>query len=149
MSATLHLAGPDDLPKLTKLVAAFHAEHAIEMDPLKRETVLKPICDGIPQAVAYLVGPKVSPLGYVILTIGYSVEFGGYDSWLDEIYVRPNVRGRGIGGEVLLQLGKTMSEAGVKAMFLEADPQNESALRLYQRSGFQPRDRYQTLVKPL
>ncbi len=149
MSAALHIAGPDDLNKLAALVARFHDEHKLDMTDEARLAALKPICDGIPQAVAYLIGPKAAPMGYIILSIGYSVEMGGFDCFVDELFLRPSVRGRGIGTEALLSLSKTMASADVKAMFLEVDAQDTRLVGLYKRIGFKDRERYNLMVKEL
>jgi len=41
------------------------------------------------------------PIGYLILTLGYSVEYGGRDGFIDELYLVPAARGRGVGGKLL------------------------------------------------
>lgn len=147
MTAALRLARPDDLDRLMALVAAFHSESGIEQDDEKRRTALAPLLDGIPHGCIYLIGPGRAPLGYVILTFGWSVEFGGMDAFVDEIYIRPAVRGRGIATEVLHDLPKALAEAGLTALHLEVDRTNESAQKLYLRSGFKPRDRYMLMSK--
>jgi ribosomal protein S18 acetylase RimI-like enzyme len=142
VSAALHLAGPDDLDRLDALVAAFHAEAGIALPDAARRAGLAPLLDGIPHGAAYLIGPARAPIGYVVVTFGWSVEYGGLDGIIDEIYVRPPVRGRGIAGEVLLSLPRALAAAGVKALHLEVDRNDAAAQRLYQRAGFAPRDGY-------
>ncbi len=149
MTAALRLARPDDLDRLMGLVSAFHSESGIAQDDDKRRTALAPLLEGIPHGCIYLIGPGRAPLGYVILTFGWSVEFGGMDAFVDEIYIRPAVRGRGIATEVLHDLPKALAEAGLTALHLEVDRTNESAHKLYLRSGFKPRDRYMLMSKML
>lgn len=71
------------------------------------------------------------------------------DGFVDEIFIRPAVRGRGLATEVLIELPKTLGQAGIKALHLEVDRQNESAQRLYQRTRFQPRESYMLMTKLL
>jgi len=149
MSTALHLAKPDDLDRLTALVAAFHSEQGIEQTDTARRTGLTPLLEGIPHGVAYLIGPARAPIGYVIVTFGWSVEFGGLDGFIDEIYLRRAVRGRGIASEVLMSLPKALSQAGVRGLHLEVDRTNETAQRLYARAGFTARDRYMLMSKRL
>ncbi|MEM1004157.1 MAG: N-acetyltransferase [Pseudomonadota bacterium] len=149
MSAALRLARPQDLDRLLALVSAFHAESGIAQDVDQTRAALLPLLEGIPHGCVYLIGPGRAPLGYIILTFGWSVEFGGMDGFVDEIYIRPAVRGRGIATEVLLDLPKALAEAGLTALHLEVDRTNETAQRLYQRTGFKPRDRYILMSKPL
>ncbi|KIC44586.1 acetyltransferase [Ruegeria sp. ANG-S4] len=149
MTAALRLARPDDLDRLMNLVAAFHDESGIEQDQESRRAALSPLLEGIPHGCIYLIGPGRAPLGYIILTFGWSVEFGGMDAFVDEIYIRPAVRGRGIATEVLHDLPKALADAGLMALHLEVDRTNEAAHKLYIRSGFKPRDRYMLMSKKL
>ncbi|WP_299637276.1 N-acetyltransferase [uncultured Ruegeria sp.] len=149
MSAALRLARPEDLDRLMALVTAFHTEAGLAQDPDQTRNALTPLLEGIPHGCVYLIGPGRAPLGYIILTFGWSVEFGGMDGFVDEIYIRPAVRGRGIATEVLLALPKALSEAGLTALHLEVDRNNEAAQNIYLRTGFKPRDRYMLMSKLL
>ena len=149
MSASLRLARPDDLDRLMSLVAAFHTEAGIAQDSDKRRDALLPLLQGIPHGCVYLIGPSRAPLGYLILTFGWSVEFGGMDAFVDEIYIRPAIRGRGIATEVLLDLPKALAGAGLTALHLEVDRTNEAAQKLYLRTGFEARERYMLMSKKL
>ena len=149
MSAALHLARPEDINRVLALVAAFHAEEGLESTDEARYAALMPLLEGIPHGCIYLIGPARAPLGYVIVTFGWSVEFGGMDGFVDEIFIRPAVRGRGIASEVLIELPKALAAAGLTALHLEVDRENETAQRLYTRTGFRPRDRYMLMSKTL
>ena len=149
MSAALHLAKPEHLDTLVALCAAFHAEMQIEQTDEGRAAGLRPLLEGSPYGAAYLIGPTRAPIGYVVITFGWSVEFGGLDGFVDEIYVRPGVRGRGIASEVLISLPQALSGAGLRALHLEVDRADEATQRLYQKTGFQSRDRYMLMTRPL
>jgi len=149
MSAALNLAQPGDLDKVLTLVSAFHAESAIDSTDDSRRAGVEPLLSGIPYGAVYLIGPARAPIGYIIVTFGWSVELGGMDAFVDELYIRPAVRRRGIAGEVLSTLPAALSEAGVKALHLEVDRDNETAQKLYLRSRFKARDRYMLMTKVL
>jgi ribosomal protein S18 acetylase RimI-like enzyme len=149
MSAALHLAGPADLDRLCALVGAFHAEEGLASTEEARHAAIAPLLDGIPHGAAYLIGPTRAPVGYVILSFGWSLEFGGLDAYLDEIYLRPAVRGRGIASETLTALPGALAGGGIRAMHLEVDKGNEPAKRLYARLGFKAREGYMLMSKRL
>lgn len=149
MSTALHLASLDDLDRLTALVRAFQEESGFAQTEDRRRAVLRPLLEGIPHGCAYLIGPARAPLGYVIVTFGWSVEFGGLDGFIDELYIRPPVRGRGIATDVLISLPKALAAAGMKALHLEVDRSNDTAQRLYQRTGFRLRDGYHLMTRKL
>ncbi len=149
MSAVLTLATPDHFDRLDALVAAFHVEEGITLSAEARANGIKPLLEGIPHGAAYLIGPPRAPIGYIIVTFGWSVEFGGMDGFIDEIYIRPGVRGRGVASEVLLSLPRALAGGGVKALHLEVGTENTTAQRLYARAGFRLRDGYHLMTRRL
>ncbi len=149
MSAALTLGAPDHLEKLVALVAAFHAEEGIEMSDEARRNGLGPLLDGIPHGAVYLIGPPRAPIGYIVITFGWSVEFGGLDAIIDELYIRPGVRGRGIASEALIALPRALAGAGLRAIHLEVARDNAAAIKLYRRAGFHERDKYMFMSKGL
>jgi ribosomal protein S18 acetylase RimI-like enzyme len=145
--STLQLARPDDLEKLLPLVAAFHAFQGIEQSEEARRAALMPLLEGTPHGVAYLIGPRVAPVGYIVVSFGYSVELGGLDGFIDEFFIREKVRRRGMGSEVLLTLLPALESHGVKALHLEVSRNNPDARRLYARAGFRPREQFHLMTR--
>jgi ribosomal protein S18 acetylase RimI-like enzyme len=82
-------------------------------------------------------------VGYATICFGFSVEFGGRDAFLDELYLRPAARGHGLGARVLDALATELAALGVVALHLEVMPDNP-ANRLYARAGFKDRGRLMT-----
>lgn len=79
------------------------------------------------------------PRGFVM----FSVESGRYGQdvsrgVVDNLYVRPGARDRGIGAELLAAAERTLREAGVDAVSLDAMAGNEGARRFYRRHGYAP-----------
>lgn len=147
MSAALTLAGPVHLERLDALVAAFHIEHGIRLEAQARRDGLGPLLEGSPHGAIYLIGPPRAPIGYVVVTFGWSLEFGGLDGFIDEIYVRPGVRGRGIASETLQSLPRALAGAGLKALHLEVSRDAEDIQRLYTRAGFSTRPDYMLMTR--
>ena len=142
MTAALHLCKTDDLERVLPLMGQFHDEMGFGLDEAHRSRALAPLLGGAPHGAVYLIGPTKAPIGYLVVSFGWSIEFGGLDAMLDEIYLRPSVRSRGIGTEVLHQLMNALREAGVTGLSLEVDAANGAAARFYRKAGFTPRDRY-------
>ena len=138
----LHIAQIDDLEKLLPLVEGFHAHHGVEMSSEERLAALQPLLEGIPHGVCYLIGPRKAPVGYIVVSFGYSVERGGIDGTIDEFFIREKVRKRGMGSEVLMTLLPALREHGIKALHLEVDQADENVQRLYKKAGFETRERY-------
>ena len=74
-------------------------------------------------------------VGYAVVSWGWSIEIGGLDVVLDEIYVRP--KGLGIGGELFAVAEAACRDVGAKRVFLETEPHNERARRWYASFGYE------------
>ena len=147
MSAALHLAGSADAAALLPMVAAYHAEGGIASTEDHRAAALQPLLDGSPLGCAYLIGPRRAPIGYIVITFGWSLEFGGMEGFVDEFFVRRGVRGRGIGSEALGALIPELEANGLRALHLEASAEEPQLQRLYARAGFELRDGYHLMTR--
>ena len=72
--------------------------------------------------------------GYALIALTYSNEAGGTVVWLEEIYVKPQYRGKGIGGAFFEYIDNEYKD--VARIRLEICPKNTKAAELYKRKGF-------------
>jgi ribosomal protein S18 acetylase RimI-like enzyme len=136
----LSLAGPDHIDAVTRLVADFHREDGITQDDAARRAALMPLLEGSPHGAVYLAGLLRAPVGYIVVSFGWSVEFGGLIGVIDEFYIRPSVRGRGLGTEILATLPKALGRAGIHALHLDVARDKPKVQRMYERAGFVARE---------
>ncbi|HUK50001.1 MAG TPA: GNAT family N-acetyltransferase, partial [Terriglobales bacterium] len=73
--------------------------------------------------------------GYSILIFYWSNEFGGNVLHIDELYVKPEFRRRGIATEFFQYISRTFKDQ-IVAFQLEVTPSNKTARSHYQRLGF-------------
>lgn len=85
-------------------------------------------------------GPAI--VGYIVLTIGFSFEFRGHDAFIDELYIVPAHRHRGVGRAAMAFVEQEAHDLGVNAIHLEVDKGNDAALQLYRRTGYKDHDRF-------
>jgi ribosomal protein S18 acetylase RimI-like enzyme len=85
---------------------------------------------------AWLISSGETIAGYVILTFVFSFEYGGRIAFLDELYIKDEMRGKGIGKQTIAFVQEEARKAHVKTVYLEIEPHNEKAQQLYQASGF-------------
>lgn len=142
----IRLATFDDLPHLTPLVAAFHQEEGIVSDPKQRDRALIPLLEGSPHGAVYMIGPRNSPMGYVVFSFIWSVEFGGLEAMVNEVYLGHNVRGKGIGKSILKRLFRTMAAHGVHSLSHEVHQKNAKAIQFYKALGFRLRQNYSLMA---
>ena len=85
--------------------------------------------------------------GYAILVKGFSTEAGGRSLWLEELYVMPEYQGRGLGKEFFQFLFDAYGK-DVCRFRLEVEADNQRAIQLYRKLGFQALP-YVQMVKDL
>jgi ribosomal protein S18 acetylase RimI-like enzyme len=137
---TLRPIARSDLKTLTRMAVAFNAEDGHPLTAAGRRA-LKLLCEGTPHGLGFMVEHHGDAVGYIVVGLGFSIEFGGVDGFLDEFYVEPVHRARGLGTAAMEQLGKLARRRKIKALHLEAMPQNDRAARLYERLGYRVSDR--------
>lgn len=89
----------------------------------------------------FLIEKAGVPIGYVVLSRGFSIEYGGVDSILDEFFVDPGHRGDGVGRRVLQLLDAHCVRNNVRALHLEVERENHRANKIYLDHGFVGNDR--------
>jgi len=91
---------------------------------------------------AWLICDGQTAVGYVILTLGYSLEYHGRDSFVDELFIEARHRGRGWGRGTMEFVEAQARSLGVRAIHLEVSPANSAAFELYRRTGFEDRQHH-------
>ncbi|MBE0414846.1 GNAT family N-acetyltransferase [Yoonia sp.] len=137
MTTAIHLAGPDDAVTALALMQRSHAERALPHDDAHRENVIAPLLDGSPLGAVWLIGPARAPLGYVMISFGWSVDLGGMIGWVEDIYIRPSVRKRGIGTEVLHAVAVTLGRADLRALHVRIAVGDDALARFCAKAGFE------------
>jgi GNAT superfamily N-acetyltransferase len=89
----------------------------------------------------YLISDADASIGYLVLSFDFSLEYGGMNAWIDEFFVRPELRGKGIGSKTLEFAAQAAREHGAKVLHLEVNRGNR-AIHLYRRHGFEDHSRY-------
>jgi ribosomal protein S18 acetylase RimI-like enzyme len=85
--------------------------------------------------------PDGSPIGAAYASSLLSLEHGGPSGWIEELYVLPQWRGRGIGSRLIAEVVAHARESGWRALDLEVEASHQRAISLYARHQFQPHSR--------
>ena len=81
------------------------------------------------------------PIGYIILAIIYSFEFGGRNAFVDEFFLNKENRGKGIGKIVMDAVSKEAERLNIQALHLEVEHHNVNAVELYRKYEFKDHHR--------
>jgi GNAT superfamily N-acetyltransferase len=142
MKPVFSVADGSDVELLVELMREFYAIEHLEFDEGVARRALGQILRDRRLGVIHVIRVDDEAAGYFVLTFGFSLEFGGRDALLDEIYLRENFRGHGIGKASLELAEAVCREEGIRALHLEVDRVNRRAQGVYRQAGFRDHDRY-------
>lgn len=131
-----------DIDSLLPLMQDFYAFEKLQYNPGRLRRLLSELIENRDLGRLILFEEAQELVGYMVLGFGFSLEFHGRDCFIDEFYVAPEYRSRGIGqAAVDFALG-VCREAGIKAVHLEADQVNVRGHEFYKRLGFKDHPRH-------
>ena len=80
------------------------------------------------------------PVGFANLMTIYSVWAHGKALILDDLYLRPDVRGKGYGKQALGYIEQFAAERGYKRLQFQSEATNPNAMEFYVSQGYSPAD---------
>ncbi len=125
-----------DREKYIEMTTAFYSSEAVEhaVDPRNFDMAFDEMMRSDTYVECWIIEENAQIAGYIMLLKTYSQEAGGICIWLDEVWIEPEFRGMGIGGNAIKQVMDIHSDA---ARFrLEYSDANPRAAQLYRRLGF-------------
>jgi GNAT superfamily N-acetyltransferase len=135
---TLRLATSEDYQDLIPLIKEFCEIDNHEFDDTRIKKSLVPLLKDAVLGRVIILEVEGELKGYAVLTWGWSLESGGRESLLDEIYVRE--RNQGWGALLLEKVVATARDNGAQIIFLETELANERVRDFYLRHGFNKED---------
>jgi GNAT superfamily N-acetyltransferase len=131
-----------DLDAMIPFVHAFYQHFKYPYIEMQKRKVLKALIANRPLGRALLIEYNKRHIGYVLLTFSFSLEFNGSIAFIDELFVKPSERQKGVGSQVLKQVENLCSKLGMRAVRLESEAENKRATALYAKSGYHDRGRH-------
>jgi GNAT superfamily N-acetyltransferase len=139
-------ARPDEEAALTKLLSAQLEEHGFSLSAEVLVQAVRSALEDDSSARILVARDADHPVGFAYVSVQGSLERGGRVLWVEQLYVLPELRERGIGGQ-LLQAALDLARAqGCLAAELEVDDSHGRAANLYGRAGFRPLKRVHYLL---
>jgi len=142
MNAQFSLAAPSDEDLVIELMREFYViEHLEFVENIARIALRQILADPF-WGFVFLMHVEEQIAGYLVLSFGFSLEFHGRDALVDELYVREEYRGQGLGTRSLQHVEAVCRKEGIHALHLEVDRGNQRGQEFYRRAGYRDHDRY-------
>jgi diamine N-acetyltransferase len=138
---TLALAGPAELDELFAMLTRFNASQGYAFDAASALYALGELLAQPALGAVYRIVRDGASVGYLALCYGWSLEWGGRDAFVDEIFVEDAARGRGVGRAALRSVVAEARRLGVRALHLEVETANAAGQALYRSEGFAGNER--------
>lgn len=131
-----------DLDALLPLVEALHTGDGDPFDPQRTRDAFRALLDHPEYGVVHIAVVDGDIAGYIVGSLGLSIEAGGRFLLIDELYVTPACRGRGLARALLASLLPYARAHGCRTVELEVGWENDRARAWYERLGFERHRRF-------
>ena len=138
----------DDIENAVALLAAQLIEHDIATPRDALRAVVTQVASDPYHGFMLLALAEDRAVGIAYAAAHLSAEHGGTIGWLEELYVIPEMRSRGIGSALLSEVVARAQARCWRGLELEIVEGHERAVALYQRYAFRPlsRTRFSLLI---
>ena len=142
MEETFRAAGHADIETLVPMMRGLYEHDQGFFDEPRARRALAALLDQPGWGRVFVVQADGRPVGYLVLTFGYSLEYRGRDALVDELYLEPSARGQGLGTAALRFAEEVCRAEGIGALHLEVERANTRAQAVYRQFGFHHHDRF-------
>ena len=128
------MAAPDK-PEIVEMMRVFYASDAVSTDG--SEEIFSNDVDACLSDSPYLEGFVIEESGkikgYAMIAKSFSTEFGKPCIWIEDLYVKAEYRGLGLGSALLNFITESFPDSIFR---LEVEDYNEKAIKVYKKCGF-------------
>ena len=135
MQPTIRVMEQKDKESVLEMMREFYASPAVFSNGSEEifEADFNNCIGDCPYVFGYVFKDNETILGYAMIAKSYSTEFGKSCIWIEDLFIKADYRGMGIGGRFLDYIQQTYPDAIFR---LEVEEENKPAVSLYKKCGF-------------
>ena len=136
MSNVIRTMTAEDKVEVLEMMRVFYASPAV-LSNGSEEIFNKDIDNCVndcPFLEGYIFEESGKIQGYAMVAKSFSTEFGKPCIWIEDLYLKPDSRGTGIGSSFFSFIEKKYAGSVFR---LEVEEENEQAVHVYRRCGYQ------------
>jgi ribosomal protein S18 acetylase RimI-like enzyme len=130
-----------DISTITHMMQDFYAIDNYPIDIEESKKLFQEFISNEHYGKSWLIYSEKEIVGYIILTFIFSFEYGGKIAFIDELFIQETARGKGIGKEAIQFIQREVPKLSLKLLYLEVEPHNENAQKLYLAHDFELHNR--------
>jgi len=139
---TFRPAADRDIDTILGFMRLLYAQDGLAFDEPAARAALAGIVRDRSLGLVWMIDEGPEAVGYMVLTLGYSLMYRGRDAFVDELFIRADRRRRGIGRKAMAIMEQACRDLEVRALHLEVELANAAAQALYRKFGFVDHDQY-------
>ena len=130
-----------DISIITQMMQDFYAIDNYPIDVEVAKNLFQEFISNEHLGKSWLIYSENEIVGYIILTFIFSFEYGEKIAFVDELFIKETARGKGIGKEAIQFIQREVPKLSLKLLYLEVEPHNENAQKLYLAHDFELHNR--------
>jgi len=139
LTVSIRPAEAADVPVIADLIRALARFERLEHEVVMTEELLeRALFDDRPYAEVVLAEDGGRPVGFALFFHNFSTFLGRPGIYLEDLFVVPEHRARGIGRDLLVHLARLAVERGCGRLEWAVLDWNQEAIRFYERLGARP-----------
>jgi len=124
------------------LMASYYEHDGLVFDRDRVLVALETLIASPALGCGWLITKEHASIGYIVMTNGFSLEFGGTYQFVDELFVIEPERGKGVGAQTLAFVESRARDEGFTSIHLEVELDNRGAQEFYSRLGYRGHGRH-------
>jgi GNAT superfamily N-acetyltransferase len=125
-----------DVPQLVTLMAEFYTDSPYSLNPRRATDAFTALLADERLGHVWFIESNSRDVGYLVVTLCHSMNFGGMVGVVDDFFIQPSFRGAGLGKSALAEARSYYASHGVRAIHVETGQDNAAALAVYRGAGF-------------
>ena len=136
MNYTIRLMTREDAQQVIDMMRVFYASPAVLSNGSEEIFIsdVENCVNDSPYLEGYIIEDGQKILGYGMIAKSFSTEFGKPCMWIEDLYLKEEARGLGLGSKFLHFVAEKYPEAILR---LEVEEENERAIKTYRKCGFE------------
>ena len=135
MNSTIRPIEARDRTEILNMMRVFYASPAVFSNGSDEifSNDIENCISGSPYVEGYVIEDSNNIQGYMMIAKSYSTEFGKPCIWIEDIYIKDDCRGMGLGSAFIEFITAKYTDCIFR---LEVEEENERAVGLYKKCGF-------------
>ena len=135
MENTIRPMTESDKEEVMAMMEVFYASPAVLSNGTKEifSNDIENCINDNPYLEGYVFQQQGELMGYAMVAKSFSTEFGKNCIWIEDLYMKQEYRGKGLGSAFFTYITEKYNDAIFR---LEVEEENERAIHVYEKSGF-------------